>query len=106
MDLLEEMLETQEALQEAKAGGLDEATRQRLRDERAHLTERLTAEEESLGALAREWDAMVYGGSDRKALLDRMKQALATRAYLSTVINDLSEALGEETHRNVSHRRH
>jgi len=105
-DLLEEMLEVQEALQEAKAGGLDEATRQRLREEQARLMERRRAEEASLLALAREWDAMVDGNGDRQGLLDRMKEVLAARAYLNTVINDLSEALGEETHTNVSHRRH
>lgn len=106
MDLLEEMLEVQEALQEAKAGGLDEATRRHLRAELARLAERRTAEEASLGALARQWDAVVDGDGDRRGLLERMKQALAARAYLNTVINDLSEALGEETHTNVSHRRH
>lgn len=104
VDLLEEMLEVQEALQEAKAGGLDETTRQRLQAERARLMARREKEEASLLALAREWDAAVDGNGDRRGLLDRMKQVLATRAYLNTVINDLSEALGEETH--VSHRRH
>lgn len=106
MDLLEEMLEVQEALQEAKTGGLDEATCRRLREEQARLAERRTAEEASLLVLGREWDIIVGGDGDRKGLLDRMKQALAARAYLNTVINDLSDALGEEAYRNVSHRRH
>ncbi|MBI2544351.1 MAG: Fe-S protein assembly co-chaperone HscB [Candidatus Rokubacteria bacterium] len=91
VDLLEEMLEVQEALQKAKAGGLAEATRR---------------QEASLLQLAREWDSALDGDGDRTALLERMKQALAARAYLNTVINDLSEALGEETHTHVSHRRH
>ncbi len=105
-DLLEEMLEIQEALQEAKAGGLDGPKRQHLRDVQARLAERRKSEEASLLDLAREWDTAVDGNGDRKGLLDRMKQALAARAYLNTVINDLSEALGEETHTHVSHRRH
>ncbi|MBI4607805.1 MAG: Fe-S protein assembly co-chaperone HscB [Candidatus Rokubacteria bacterium] len=105
-ELLEEMLEIQEALQEARAGGLDAATRQRLRDEQARLIERRAREEASLLALAGEWDARADGDGDRSQLLDRMKQVLAARAYFNTVINDLSEALGEETHANVSHRRH
>lgn len=105
MDLLEEMLEVQESLQEAKAGGLDEATRGRLSDEQARLVARRAAEEAALLALAREWDATLDSDGDRKGLLDRMKEVLATRAYLNTVINDLSAALGE-THTNVSHRRH
>ena len=106
MDLLEEMLEVQESLQEAKAGGFDEATRRRLSEEQARLLERRAAEEAALLALAREWDATLDRDGDRKGLLDRMKEVLATRAYLNTVINDLSAALGEETHTNVSHRRH
>ncbi len=108
MDLLEEMLEIQEALQEAKTAGLDETTRRRVGDERARLAERRKAEEVALLELAREWDATEdgRGDGDRKPFLDRMKQALATRAYLNTVINDLSEALGEDAHTHVSHRRH
>ena len=105
-DLLEEMLEVQEALQEARAGGLDAATRQTLQAERARLVERRTAEEAMLLALAREWDLVVDGNGDRNGLLDRMKQVLATRAYLNTVINDLRETLGEDTQTNASHRRH
>ena len=105
-DMLEEMLEIQEALEEAKADGLDEASRHRLREERVRLMERRAAEEASLVALAREWDAVVDPNDDRQKLLERMKQALAVRAYLNTVVNDLSDALGEETHTNVSHRRH
>ncbi|MFQ5519992.1 MAG: Fe-S protein assembly co-chaperone HscB [Candidatus Methylomirabilia bacterium] len=106
MDLLEEMLEVQEAVQEAKSGGLDEAVRQRLRSERDELEERRTAVESSLQTLGQEWDAVVDGNGDRKGLLDRMKKALAVRAHLSTVINDLGDALGEEAERYVSHRRH
>ncbi len=105
-DLLEEMLEIQEAVEESKAGGLDEATRQLLREERVRLMGRRAAEEAALLVLAREWDAVVGANDDRRRLLGRMKQALAVRAFLNTVINDLSDALGEETHTNVSHRRH
>ena len=105
-DLLEEMLEIQEALQEAKAGGLDQATRQRLRDVQARLLERRESEEALLLDLAREWDALADRDGDRKALLNRMKQCLAVRAYLTTVINDLSDALAEGTDPHVSHRRH
>lgn len=105
-DLLEEMLEVQEALQEAKAGGLGSATRQRLEEERTRLIERRAAEEAALLALADEWDAAVEGDGDRQRLLERMKEVLATRAYLNTVVNDLSEVLGEGTGSNVSHRRH
>jgi hypothetical protein len=45
-------------------------------------------------------------GGDRKPLLEWFKQRLATRAYLRTVIDDLSDALGEREESHVSHRRH
>lgn len=105
-DLLEEMLEVQEALQAAKAEGLDGPARERLQKERTRLGDRRAAAEASLLALAREWDAVVDQHGEGKGLLEGMKQGLATRAYLNTVINDLTEALGEETHPNVAHRRH
>lgn len=113
-DLLEEMLLVQEALEGAKASALDAETRKRLTDERARLAERRRAEEDRLLDVGREWDALVDGSgaasSDRddrrRTLLDRMKEILAVRAYLTTVINDLSDALGEDSQTHVSHRRH
>ncbi|MBI2527710.1 MAG: Fe-S protein assembly co-chaperone HscB [Candidatus Rokubacteria bacterium] len=106
MDLLEEMLEVQEALQEARAAGLDEASRQRLDAERQRLIARRASEEEAIAARAPAWDAAVDGQGDRRGLLDWFKQRLAARAYLGTVIEDLSDALGEEEEGHVSHRRH
>ena len=41
----------------------------------------------------------------RPALLGEFKQALATRAYLRTVIDDLGQALGEGDE-IVAHHRH
>jgi len=114
LDLLEEMLLVQEALEGAKASALDAETQKRLTDERARLAERRRAEEERLLDVSREWDALVEGSSAasrdrddlRRKLLDRMKGILAVRAYLTTVINDLSDALGEDSQTHVSHRRH
>ncbi len=114
MDLLEEMLEVQAALAETKDSGLDAETRRRLEGERERLKERRAAEEAKLVEAGREWDALVDGSGAvsgdrddlRRKLLGRMKEILAVRAYLSTVINDLSEALGEDTRTHVSHRRH
>ena len=48
MDLLAEMLEVQEALEEAKSGGLTEETTGRLRSERQRLEDRRRAEEAAL----------------------------------------------------------
>jgi molecular chaperone HscB len=106
MDLLAEMLEVQEALEEAKTGGLTEETTGRLRAERQRLESRCRAEETALHDAATEWDAAVDAGRDRASLLGRFKQRLAARAYLSTVIDDLSQALGEDEGRHVAHRRH
>jgi molecular chaperone HscB len=106
MDLLAEMLEVQEALEEAKSGGLTEETTGRLRSERQRLEDRRRAEEAALIAGATEWDAAVDAGQDREPLLGRFKQRLAARAYLSTVIDDLTRALGEDEGSHVAHRRH
>jgi molecular chaperone HscB len=101
--LLQEMFEIQEALAEAKTGDLDEAARATLAQQRATLRTRLADEEARLtGALSARWDEA--SPADRPAALAAFKQALATRAYLRTVIDDLAQALGEET--SVAHRRH
>jgi len=110
-DLLEEMLEVQEALEEARAAGLSAEIRARLASERERLMARRAAEEAKLQSTAGEWDALVDGSGRlqdaiRVKLLDRMKETLAARAYLTAVVNDLSRALGEEIRTDVSYRRH
>ena len=106
MDLLEEMLEVQESLAEAKSSELTDETSARLRAERQRLQERRQAEEDALVAGAPEWDAAVDAGTERRPLLERFKQRLAARAYLRTVIDDLTQALGEDEGSHVAHRRH
>jgi len=106
LELLAEMLEVQEALEVAKSGGLTEETTGRLRSERQRLEDRRRAEEAALIAGATEWDAAVDAGRDRAPLLGRFKQRLAARAYLGTVIDDLTQALGEDEGSHVAHRRH
>jgi molecular chaperone HscB len=105
-ELLQEMLEVQEALEEARAEGMTGEGADRVREERARLEARYAAEAEAIAGRAAEWDRLVDGGDDRKPLLEWFKQRLATRAYLRTVIDDLSDALGEREESNVSHRRH
>jgi molecular chaperone HscB len=105
-ELLQEMLEVQEALEEARAEGMNGEAAGRLREERARLEARYGAEAEAIVARSADWDRLVDEGGDRKALLEWFKQRLATRAYLRTVIDDLSEALGEREEGHVSHRRH
>jgi molecular chaperone HscB len=106
MDLLAEMLEVQEALEEAKSSGVTEEAAEQLRAERQRLQERYQAEEDALIAGGSEWDAAVDAGQERKPLLERFKQGLAARAYLRTVIDDLTQAVGEDEGRHVTHRRH
>ena len=102
--LLAEMFEIQEALAEAKAGPLDDGARATLLEQRDRLLARYGAEEARLrGPLAERWDAA--SEAERPAALAALKDALATRAYLRTVIADLSEALGEEAS-GVAHHRH
>jgi molecular chaperone HscB len=105
-DLLEEMLEVQEALEKAKAEGLGGEAAGRLRGERRRLEERHAAEAEAIVARSGDWDRLVDEGGDRQPLLEWFKQRLATRAYLRTVIDDLRGALGEREEAHVSHRRH
>jgi molecular chaperone HscB len=103
-ELLAEMFEIQEALSEARAGGLDDGGRATLAEQRERLAARQAAEEERVrGALSEAWDAAP--AADRAAVLARIKAALATRAYLRTVIDDLAQALGEGDER-VAHHRH
>jgi molecular chaperone HscB len=111
-ELLEEMFEIQEALQEARSGALDDTTRATLAAQRARLLERRTAEEARItGPLSAAWDAA--GLAERPKILAACKEALATRAYLRTVIDDLGEALeGADASResagegHVTHHRH
>ena len=105
-ELLEEMMEVQEALEEAKAEGLGGDAGTRLREERRRLEERSAAEAAALIARTAEWDRLVDEGGDRRPLLEWFKRRLATRAYLRTVIDDLSDALGEREDQHVSYRRH
>jgi molecular chaperone HscB len=105
-ELLEEMMEVQESLEEAKAEGIEGEAGARLRDERGRLQERYAAEATAVVARFPEWDQLVDEGRDRRPLLEWFKQRLATRAYLRTVIDDLSDALGEREDQHVSHRRH
>jgi hypothetical protein len=87
------MLDLHEALAEAKASGLDAAARARLGAERERLRERYRAEERRLeGELAEAWDRAPE--TERPAVLKACREALARRAYLRTVIADLSGALG------------
>jgi molecular chaperone HscB len=105
-ELLAEMFEIQEALQDAKAGGLDAAARATLVAQRGWLGERHEAEGGRIGGpLSQRWDAAA-GAGERETVLRELKEALATRAYLKTVIDDLSAALGEVEESYVTHRRH
>jgi len=105
-DLLEEMLEVQEALEQAKAEGLGGEAGTRLREERRRLEERYAAEATAVIARSAEWDRLVDQSGDRRPLLEWFKQRLATRAYPRTVIDDLSAAPGEREDQHVSYRRH
>jgi len=102
-ELLEEMFEIQEAL--AEAGGLDEAGRAALVAQRDRLATRLRDEEARLvGPLSEQWDAS--RPAERQRALATIKESLAIRAYLRTVVDDLNDALGESQEGYVTNRRH
>ncbi len=104
-ELLEEMFEIQEALQDARSGSLDDATRATLTDQRERLIARRAEVEDTLtGPLSERWDTAAP--ADRPKVLAAFKEALATRAYLRTVIDDLADALGGTGEGHVAHHRH
>jgi molecular chaperone HscB len=92
-DLFEEILELQEARMELQTADADEALalRARLEGAQAELQARRAGAETELTAGFPEWDA----GDDatRRRVLGRMRDVLATRAYLRTVLRDLGAAL-------------
>jgi molecular chaperone HscB len=91
-DLFEEIMELQEARQELEAaGGQDPGLRERLAAARTELEGRRAATEAELGAQFPGWDAAAP--AERRTLLGRMRDILATRAYLGTILRDLATAL-------------
>ena len=92
-DLFEEILELQEARMELPTADPDEAPaiRARLEGARADFEARRTGTETELTARFPVWDS----GDDgtRRRELGRMRDILATRAYLRTVLRDLGAAL-------------
>ena len=102
--LLREMFEIQEALAEARTGALDDAARATLTAERDSLHSRFRdVEARVAGELADAWDAA--SPEARPRALAAIKEALATRAYLKTVLEDLSEALDGDREAYVANRR-
>ena len=92
-DLFEEIMELQEARQELEAAGPDapDELRSRLEAARAELEERRRGTEAELVALFPGWDAAPE--AERRRLLGRMRDILATRAYLKTILRDLGATL-------------
>ena len=92
-DLFEEIMELQEARQELEAAGPDapDELRSRLEAARAELEERRHGTEAELAALFPRWDAA--HDAERRRLLGQMRDILATRAYLKTILRDLGATL-------------
>jgi molecular chaperone HscB len=96
-DLFEEILELQEARMELPMAGPDEAPalRARLDGARAELSARRNGADAELAGRFAEWDA--GDASTRRRVLEAMRDILATRAYLRTVLRDLDAALAVST---------
>lgn len=92
-DLFEEIMELQEARQELEGATPAEAPALRARLEAAwtDLEARRVQTEADLVAVFPKWDAASDG--DRRALLGKMRDILATRAYLRTILRDLGATL-------------
>ena len=92
-DLFEEIMELQEARQalEMAGGEAAEPLRARLAAAREELEARRQATEGELLALFPPWD--LAAEAERRRLLGRMRDILATRAYLRTVLRDLGTTL-------------
>jgi molecular chaperone HscB len=92
-DLFEEIMELQEARQELEAAGAGaaEPLRARLEAAREELETRRRATEGELLALFPSWDGAPE--EEQRRLLGRMRDILATRAYLKTVLRDLGTTL-------------
>jgi len=95
-ELFEEILELQEARQEHRATK-NPAVRSRLQGALSDLRDRKAVVEEELYGLFGEWDRLLAGPGEqvekRRKLLERMREILATRAYLGTAISDIDEDL-------------
>jgi len=91
-ELFEEILELQEARQEFEASGrADAALWARLQAARADFEARRARTGHDLRELFPRWDGAP--GAERRALLGRLRDILATRAYLGTLLRDLAVAL-------------
>lgn len=102
-DLFEEIMELQEARMELATADPDEAPalRARLENAKAELEARRTGAEQELTATFPAWDA--GDEATRRRLLGEMRDVLATRAYLRTVLRDLRAALAGQTERGHTH---
>jgi len=92
-DLFEEIMELQEARQELEAAGpaAPVELRERLAAARVELDGRRERTEAELVAVFQRWDAA--SESERRRFLGEMRDVLATRAYLKTILRDLGSAL-------------
>jgi molecular chaperone HscB len=96
-ELFEEILEMQEARTELASAAPDEipALRAHLEGARVEFEARRAGVDTALEACFPDWDAGDAGS--RRRVLGRMRDFLATRAYLRTVLRDLDAALGAPT---------
>ena len=92
-ELFEEIMELQEARQELEAAGPEAPAelRERLETARGELERRRQETEAELVALFPRWDAAA--DAERRRLLGAMRDVLATRAYLKTILRDLGTTL-------------
>jgi len=93
--LLMEMMEIQEALEEARAG--DVTRRGELEATRQDFQSRQAALDRDLEDVFAAWDASVHGSpsASEATLLDRLRQNLAVRKFYANIVRDIGQVLGE-----------
>lgn len=100
-DLLEEILETREALEELRhlhrtsGDGRKPELRAKLLDERSRLGEKNRAVEEQIRALMRRWDALGAGEGpcteSQREILKAIRDLLSHRTYLQNILREIDE---------------
>jgi molecular chaperone HscB len=101
-ELLEEVFELNESLEELRearsAGGNLSVVEKRLQAAETGFAEKLREVDDELKSIAREWDAAVDAEQDspaRKALMNRMNDALNRRSYIRNLVLNVAKELGE-----------
>jgi molecular chaperone HscB len=104
-ELLEEILELQEAADQLRRDPSSASARASVSEGLARLSERREALEKNLDRFSEQWDRLSEDQPEEKhRILQQIKEELAHRAYLDTMMEDLNQTVSGE--KDVTYRRH